>query len=63
MSGANRAAAGIGISRVFGLVRELLISASLGTSIAAEGFRVAMRVPNLLQNLLGEGVLNGSDAP
>ena len=63
MSGSNRAAAGIGLSRIFGLVREILISASLGTSVAAEGFRVAMRIPNIVQNLLGEGSLSASFVP
>ncbi len=63
MSGSNRAAAGIGISRVLGLVREILIGATLGLTPAAEAFRVAMRVPNIVQNLLGEGSLSASFVP
>ncbi len=63
MSGSNRAAAGIGVSRVLGLVREILIGATLGVTPAAEAFRVAMRIPNIVQNLLGEGSLSASFVP
>lgn len=63
MSGSNRAAAGIGLSRVLGLVREILIGATLGVTPAAEAFRVAMRIPNIVQNLLGEGSLSASFIP
>ena len=56
-------AAGIFCSRIAGLVRESVIAAFLGTSFAAEAYRVAMRIPNLLQNLLGEGVLSASFIP
>ncbi len=62
-SDSNKAAAGIGLSRVFGLVREILIGATLGIGPAADGFRVAMRVPNIIQNLLGEGALSASFVP
>ncbi len=63
MSGANKAAAGIGISRSFGLVREALIGATLGATPAADAFRTAMKVPNIVQNLLGEGSLSASFVP
>ncbi len=56
-------AAGIGASRVSGFVRELLLSATLGISPAADALRTAARLPNLLQNLLGEGVLSASFIP
>lgn len=59
----NLVAAGILLSRVSGLLRERAISHFLGLSLAAEAFRVALRVPNLLQNLLGEGVLSASFIP
>ncbi len=35
----------------------------LGLGVGAEAFRAALRVPNLLQNLLGEGVLSASFVP
>jgi putative peptidoglycan lipid II flippase len=56
-------AAGILLSRLAGLVREVVISAYLGTSGAADAFKAALRIPNLLQNLLGEGVLSASFIP
>jgi putative peptidoglycan lipid II flippase len=56
-------AAGILLSRLAGLVREVVISRYLGTSAAADAFKAALRIPNLLQNLLGEGVLSASFIP
>jgi len=56
-------AAGIFLSRVAGLAREVAIAGFLGTSGAVEAFRAAMRIPNVLQNLLGEGVLSASFIP
>src|SRR5690606_10755336 len=47
-------AAGILASRVAGVLREVVIAAFLGTTPARDAFAVAMRVPNFLQNLLGE---------
>lgn len=63
MSGSNRVAAGIFTSRVVGLAREILIGGVLGRSATADAFRLAMRVPNLLQNLLGEGAISASFVP
>jgi putative peptidoglycan lipid II flippase len=55
--------AGIFLSRIAGLVRERAIAHYLGNSIAAGVFKAALRIPNFLQNLLGEGVLSGSLIP
>lgn len=46
-----------------GLVREVVIARYLGTTTGADAFRAALRIPNLLQNLLGEGVLSASFIP
>ena len=62
-SGSSRVAAGIAVSRSFGLVRETLIAATLGGTMAADAFRAAMRVPNIIQNMLGEGVMGASFVP
>lgn len=62
-SGANRVAAAILLSRVFGLLREVLIGATLTLSSSADAFRLAMRIPNIVQNLLGEGALGASFVP
>ena len=56
-------AAGILLSRCAGLIREMVIGAFLGTSPAADAFKAALRIPNLMQNLLGEGVLSASFIP
>jgi putative peptidoglycan lipid II flippase len=56
-------AAGIFLSRCSGLVRESVIAYYLGTGRASDAFRAALRIPNLLQNLLGEGVLSASFIP
>src|SRR5688500_6952908 len=61
--GAVAVAAGIFLSRIAGLVRERVISHYLGLSPAAGAFRAALRIPNLLQNLFGEGVLSASFIP
>ncbi len=56
-------AAGILFSRLAGLIREFVTAAYLGTSAVASVFRVALRMPNILQNLLGEGTLSASFIP
>jgi putative peptidoglycan lipid II flippase len=56
-------AAGILLSRLSGLIRERIFAHYLGTSLAADAYRAAFRVPNMLQNLLGEGVLSASFIP
>ncbi len=63
IKGAQLVAAGILLSRVAGIVREIAISVALGNAGAADAFRAAMRVPNFLQNLLGEGSLSASFVP
>ena len=60
---ATLVAAGIALSRVAGLVREVVTGAVLGVGATADAFKAALRIPNLLQNLLGEGVLSASFVP
>ncbi|MGE0867129.1 MAG: murein biosynthesis integral membrane protein MurJ [Kofleriaceae bacterium] len=61
--GALAVGAGILLSRLAGLIRDRVISHYLGLSAAAGAFRAALRIPNVLQNLLGEGVLSASFIP
>ena len=61
--GAALVASGILLSRIFGLVRSRLIGHFLGTSGAADALTAAIRIPNVLQNLFGEGVLSASFIP
>jgi putative peptidoglycan lipid II flippase len=62
-SGATRVALGILCSRVLGFVRERAIAHYFGLGPFADVFTFALRGPNLLQNLLGEGVLSASFIP
>ncbi|MEX0592688.1 MAG: murein biosynthesis integral membrane protein MurJ [Nitriliruptoraceae bacterium] len=61
--GSNAVAAGILVSRLAGLAREIAMARLLGVGVGVEAFKAALRVPNLLQNLLGEGVLSASFVP
>lgn len=56
-------AAGIALSRLSGLVRDAALAFFLGANVGADAFRAALKIPNLLQNLLGEGVLSASFIP
>lgn len=56
-------AAGILLSRVAGLIRTVVFARYFGASAAADAFNVALKVPNFLQNMLGEGVLSASFIP
>ena len=56
-------AAGILLSRLVGLVRNRVFAHYFGTSDAADAFNAAFRIPNVLQNLFGEGVLSASFIP
>src|SRR5271156_2005807 len=56
-------ALGILLSRISGLVRARVFAHYLGNSIAAGAFKAALRIPNFLQNLFGEGVLSASFIP
>ena len=62
--GAAFVALGILLSRLFGLVRTRVVASSFGVeSVAADAFAAALRIPNFLQNLFGEGVLSASFIP
>jgi putative peptidoglycan lipid II flippase len=54
---------GIFSSRVAGLIRQRVFAHFLGASLANDAFQGAFRIPNLLQNLFGEGVLSASFIP
>ena len=54
---------GILLSRVLGLVRERIFAHYFGNSDAADAFKAALKIPNLLQNLFGEGALSSSFIP
>lgn len=62
-SGAVLVAAGTLVSRVLGFARDAVIAHVLGTTAASGALRAALRIPNLLQNLFGEGALSASFIP
>ncbi len=60
---AGRVAAGIIVARVLGFVRERLFAYYFANGPAADAFRAALKIPNLIRNLLGEGTLSASFIP
>jgi len=55
--------AGIFLSKISGVLRELAFAYYFGVSAVADVWRVALRTPNVIQNLLGEGTLSASLIP
>jgi putative peptidoglycan lipid II flippase len=51
------------LSRLLGLLRELVYAAFMGTSAVAGAFQVAFTIPNLFRRLLGEGALTAAFIP
>ena len=51
------------ISRVLGYLRDILIAIFLGTSIFADAFFVAFRIPNTFRRLFAEGTFNAAFIP
>lgn len=51
------------VSRVLGYVRDQRISFLLGTTLSADAFVLAYRIPNLLRRLIGEGTVAASFIP
>ena len=60
---AAHVAAGILVTRVLGYVRERVFAHYFGNGAAADAFRAALRIPNALRTLLGEGTLSASFIP
>ncbi|HYC55036.1 MAG TPA: murein biosynthesis integral membrane protein MurJ [Candidatus Binatia bacterium] len=56
-------AAGIFLSRIAGLMRQRVFAHYFGQSDPGDAFNAAFKIPNLLQNLFGEGVLSASFIP
>jgi putative peptidoglycan lipid II flippase len=64
-SGKNAVLVGAGIlsSRLIGLLRGRIFAHYFGNTDAADAFNTALKIPNLLQNLFGEGALSSSFIP
>lgn len=54
---------GILLSRITGFVRDVVIGAFFGTGLAVSAYNAALRIPNVIRNLLGEGTLSASFVP
>ena len=51
------------ISRITGLVRELLMASTFGASAITDAFNVAFRIPNLFRRLFAEGAFSQAFVP
>ena len=51
------------ISRILGYLRDILIAIFLGTSLFADAFFVAFRLPNTFRRLFAEGTFNAAFIP
>lgn len=51
------------VSRVLGLVRDQLMTATFGAGMVSSAFLLAFQIPNLFRRLLGEGALTAALVP
>jgi putative peptidoglycan lipid II flippase len=51
------------VSRITGLMRELLMASTFGASALTDAFNVAFRIPNLLRRLFAEGAFSQAFVP
>ncbi|WP_041790564.1 murein biosynthesis integral membrane protein MurJ [Rhodoferax ferrireducens] len=51
------------VSRITGLVRELLIASTFGANAMTDAFNVAFRIPNLFRRFFGEGAFSQAFVP
>ncbi len=51
------------MSRILGLVRDIVCASFFGTSLAWDAFVVAFKIPNLFRRLFGEGALSAAFIP
>ncbi len=51
------------LSRVLGMVREMVYTSFMGTTATADAFTLAFKIPNLFRRLLGEGALTAAFIP
>ena len=51
------------ISRIFGFIRDLLVARLFGSSVYADAYFVAFKIPNLLRSIFAEGALTSAFIP
>src|SRR5215211_195879 len=52
-----------GLSRIAGLIREIVASSFFGTSGAFSAFTIAFQIPNLVRNLFADAALSAAFVP
>jgi len=55
--------AGTLASRILGFFRDVILARLLGTGFRADAFFVALKIPNLFRDLVGEGAVNAAVVP
>ena len=55
--------AGTLLSRILGLIRDIIIARLFGVYVYAQAFVIAFRIPNLFRDLVGEGAANAALVP
>jgi putative peptidoglycan lipid II flippase len=53
----------VSISRVLGLVREMVLARYFGAGLQTDAFNIAYRIPNILRDLFAEGALSSAFVP
>ncbi|MDR0956267.1 MAG: murein biosynthesis integral membrane protein MurJ [Endomicrobium sp.] len=56
-------ACGTVLSRILGYIRDMLVANIFGTSMYADAFYVAFRIPNLFRRMFGEGSFSAAFVP
>jgi len=51
------------ISRISGLIRDIVLATTFGASLAADAFYVAFRIPNFFRRIFGEGAFSQAFVP
>lgn len=51
------------ISRILGLIRDIVVATILGTGVSADIFLFANRIPNFLRRLFAEGAFSKAFVP
>lgn len=51
------------VSRILGFIRDVILATLLGTGFRADAFVVALKIPNLFRDLVGEGAINSAVVP
>lgn len=51
------------LSRIFGLVRDLLVASHFGASLYADAFNVAFKLPNFFRSIFAEGAFSSAFVP